>query len=74
MNSSNTGDRTWGWLGNTEHFGREPDPREFIVIPKSQMNDEKYKCSTNAAHCMIYAENDEKIFNVYSPRAAILVS
>lgn len=69
-----TGDRTWGWLGSTEQFGRDAEPNEFIIIPKSQLHDEKYICSTQAAHCIIYAENSKKIFNIYNARAAILVS
>lgn len=71
---STTGDRTWGWLGSTEHFGRIPEPQEFIVIPKLQIHDEKYAQSTQAAHCLIYAENNEKVFGIYNPRASILVS
>ncbi|XP_060854061.1 uncharacterized protein LOC132931956 [Rhopalosiphum padi] len=70
---TSTGDRTWGWLGNTEAFGRLPEPNEFIVIPKSQISSEKYACSTQAAHCLIYAENNEKVFNIYNPRASILM-
>lgn len=68
------GDHTWGWLGSTEHFGRISELNEFIVIPKSQLQDEKYAYSTQAAHCLIYAENSKKIFNIYNPRATILVS
>ncbi|XP_025207964.1 uncharacterized protein LOC112603555 isoform X2 [Melanaphis sacchari] len=71
---TSTGDRTWGWLGSTEGFGRLPEPNEFIVIPKSQIYNEKYtSCSTQAAHCLIYAENDEKVFGIYNPRASILM-
>lgn len=69
-----TGDHTWGWLGSTEHFGRDSEPNEFQVIPVSQIHDEKYACSSQAAHCMIYAENNDKIFNIYYARAAVLVS
>lgn len=71
---TSNGDHTWGWLGSTEQFGRLPELNEFIVIPKSQIRDEKYACSTNAAHCLIYAENSEKVFGIYNPRATILVS
>lgn len=71
---TSTGDRTWGWLGSTEQFGRVPDPQEFIVIPKSQIHDEKYANSTQAAHCLVYAENNQKTFGIYNPRASILVS
>lgn len=70
---TNTGDRTWGWLGSTEAFGRLPEPNEFIVIPKSQIYCEKYASSTQAAHCLIYAETDEKVFGIYNPRASILM-
>lgn len=69
-----TGDCTWGWLGSTEQFGREAEPNEFIVIQKSQLQDEKYTCSTQAAHCVIYADNSEKIFGIYNARATVLVS
>lgn len=69
------GDHTWGWLGSTEQFGRDAEPNEFTVIPKSQIHNAKYACSTRAVHCLIYAENtNEKIFEIYNPRAAILVS
>lgn len=71
---TSTGDYTWGWLGSTEQFGRDAEPNEFIVIPKSQIHDSKYACSTQAVHCLIYAENNEKIFGIYNPRATILVS
>lgn len=70
---TSTGDRTWGWLGNTEEFGRDAEPNEFKVIPNSQILNEKYLCGTQAAHCMIYAENTEKVFGIYNPRATILV-
>lgn len=69
-----TGDHTWGWLGSTEQFGRDTNPRDFTVIPKSQICDQKYKQSTQAAHCAIYANNDDKIFGIYNARAAVLVS
>jgi len=72
MNS--TGDHTWGWLGSTEALGRLSEPNEFKVIPKSDINSEKYAGSTQAAHCLIYAENNEKVFDIYNPRATILVS
>lgn len=71
---SNTGDCTWGWLGSTEQFGRDAEPNEFIVIPKSQIYHKKYACSTQAAHCAIYADNNEKVFGIYNSRATILVS
>lgn len=71
---TNTGDRTWGWLGSTEAFGRLPEPNEFIVIPKTQIYCDKYASSTQAAHCLIYAETSEKVFGIYNPRASILVS
>lgn len=72
---SSTGDCTWGWLGSTEQFGRDPEPNEFIIIPKSEIHDEKYARSTQATHCLIYADNsNERIFGIYNPRAAILVS
>jgi len=70
---TSTGDRTWGWLGSTEQFGRDAEPDEFTVIPKSQIRDSKYASSTQAAHCLIYAENNEKIFGIYAARAAILM-
>ncbi|XP_022169522.1 uncharacterized protein LOC111033187 isoform X2 [Myzus persicae] len=72
---TSTGDRTWGWLGSTEAFGRLPEPNEFIVIPKSDINKKKYKLisSTQAAHCLIYAENNERVFDIYNPRASILM-
>jgi len=68
-----TGDYTWGWLGSTEHFGRVAEPNEFIVIPKSQIHDIKYAKSTHAAHCFIYAENNDKVFDIYNARATILM-
>lgn len=71
---STTGDHTWGHLGSTEQFGRDAESNEFVVIPKSQIYDKKYVSSTQAAHCIIYAENNEKIFGIYNARAAILVS
>lgn len=71
---TSTGDRTWGWLGSTEQFGRDAEPNEFTIIPKSELHDDKYTCSTQAAHCVIYAESNEKIFDIYNARAAILVS
>lgn len=71
---TSTGDRTWGWLGSTEEFGRDAEPNEFEVICKSELLDKKYSCATQAAHCMIYAENTEKVFGIYNPRASILVS
>ncbi|VVC35970.1 NUDIX hydrolase domain,NUDIX hydrolase domain-like,Zinc finger, C2CH-type,NUDIX hydrolase, conserved [Cinara cedri] len=70
---STTGDRTWGWLGSTEQFGRDAESNEFVVIPKSQLHNDKYTSSTQAAHCIIYAENEEKIFGIYNARAAVLM-
>ncbi|XP_060874361.1 uncharacterized protein LOC132948083 isoform X1 [Metopolophium dirhodum] len=70
---TSTGDRTWGWLGSTEAFGRPPEPNEFIVIPKSEIHCEKYAGSNHAAHCFIYAENNERVFDIYNPRASILM-
>ncbi|XP_025405466.1 uncharacterized protein LOC112679758 isoform X2 [Sipha flava] len=72
MMTSN-GDHTWGWLGSTEQFGRISELNEFIEIPKSQLQDEKYACFAQAAHCFIYAENSKKVFNIYHPRATILM-
>jgi len=71
---TSTGDRTWGWLSDTEQFGRDAEPNEFKVIPKSQIQNNKYARSTQAVHCLIYAENNEKVFGIYNPRAAILVN
>jgi hypothetical protein len=71
---TSNGDHTWGWLGSTEQFGRISELNEFIEIPKSQLQDEKYACFAQAAHCFIYAENSKKVFNIYHPRATILVS
>jgi hypothetical protein len=67
-----TGDSTWGHLAETEHFGRVS--RNYIVVPKSDLDLPKYRGSTRAGHCMIYSRSEERIFGVYSARAMILVS
>ncbi|XP_050545294.1 U8 snoRNA-decapping enzyme-like [Daktulosphaira vitifoliae] len=71
--STRTGDCTWGWLLSTEEFGRETEFNEFIPLSEQEINKAEYKSLTNAAHCMIYAENDEMLFGIYKIRASILM-
>ncbi|XP_050433906.1 U8 snoRNA-decapping enzyme-like isoform X2 [Adelges cooleyi] len=73
MTSTSTGDGTWGWLGVDEDLGREAEPNEFVRLPEDKINETKYKSLTNAAHCMVYAENSEKVFGIYKIRAAVLM-
>lgn len=70
--AADTGDSTWGHLADTEHFGRVS--RNYIVVPKADLDLPKYRGSTRAGHCMIYSRSEERIFGVYSSRAMILVS
>lgn len=72
--ATNTGDRTWGHLASTEHFGRISNPQDYIEVEKENLKNDPYFNSTQASHCMIFARNDKKTFGVYNPRAAILVS
>jgi hypothetical protein len=69
---ADTGDRTWGYLADTEHFGRVS--RNYSVVPKADLDLPKYRGSTRAGHCMIYSRSEERIFGIYSARAMILVS
>lgn len=69
---ADTGDRTWGHLADKEHFGRVS--RNYIVVPKADLDLPKYCGSTRAGHCMIYSRSEERIFGIYSARAVILVS
>jgi hypothetical protein len=70
--AADTGDSTWGRLAHTEHFGRVS--RNYIVVPKADLNLPKYRGSTRAGHCMIYSRSEERIFGIYRARAMILVS
>jgi hypothetical protein len=70
--AAGTGDSTWGHLADTEHFGRVS--RNYIVVPKADLDLPKYRGSTHAGHCMIYSRSEERIFGIYSSRAMILVS
>lgn len=70
--AADTGDSTWGHLADKEHFGRVS--RNYIVVPKADLDLTKYRGSTRAGHCMIYSRSEERIFGIYSSRAVILVS
>lgn len=72
--SKNTGDRTWGHLATTEHYGRVTDSSDYIQVGKECLKNDPYYNSAQASHCMIFARNNTKTFGVYNPRAAILVS
>lgn len=69
---ADTGDRSWGHLADTEHFGRPCT--NYIIVPKADFDLPKYRRSTRAAHCMIYSRTEERIFGIYRARAMILVS
>lgn len=69
-----TGDRTWGHLARTEHYGRVTDPSDYILLTKDELKSEPYCSTAQASHCMVYAKNNVKTFGVYNPRAAVLVS
>ncbi|XP_054287088.1 U8 snoRNA-decapping enzyme isoform X2 [Macrosteles quadrilineatus] len=71
--ASDTGDRTWGHLASTEHFGRITDSSDYIQVDRDNLKNDPYFNSTQASHCMIFARNDKKTFGVYNPRAAILM-
>uniref|UniRef100_A0A1B6M9X2 U8 snoRNA-decapping enzyme n=2 Tax=Graphocephala atropunctata TaxID=36148 RepID=A0A1B6M9X2_9HEMI len=71
--SSDTGDRTWGHLATTEHYGRITDAADYIQVDKDNLKNDPYYNSSQASHCMIFARNDKKTFGVYNPRAAILM-
>lgn len=70
FNTENTGDLTWGHLKDSESFGRKTSSEDFILW-KEETN---FKIKTEASHCLLYARNNSKIFDVYHPRASILVS
>lgn len=70
--SSDTGDLTWGHLEDTEVYGRKAPADDFIEIDRNAMKD-KSEIKCEASHCLIYAKNNKKVFDVYSPRAVILV-
>lgn len=72
--NSDTGDRTWGHLADTELFGRVSDSADYTQLSIDALKDPQYHGYTHACHCMIFARNSERIFNVYIARAAILVS
>jgi len=69
--AADTGDSTWGHLADKEHFGRVS--RNYIVVPKADLDLTKYRGSTRAGHCMIYSRSEERIFGIYSSRAVILM-
>uniref|UniRef100_A0A1B6F6U7 U8 snoRNA-decapping enzyme n=2 Tax=Cuerna arida TaxID=1464854 RepID=A0A1B6F6U7_9HEMI len=71
--SSDTGDRTWGHLATTEHYGRITDTSDYIQVDKENLKNDPYYNSSQASHCMIFARNNIKTFGVYNPRAAILM-
>uniref|UniRef100_A0A1B6E325 U8 snoRNA-decapping enzyme n=2 Tax=Clastoptera arizonana TaxID=38151 RepID=A0A1B6E325_9HEMI len=71
--SKDTGDRTWGHLATTEHFGRVTDMSDYIFLSQDDLKNEPYKSSAKASHCMLYAKNNVKTFGVYNPRAAVLM-
>lgn len=73
MNSADTGDRTWGHLADTELFGRISDSADYILLSTDDLKDPQYHDCTQACHCMIFARNLEKIFNIYSTRASVLM-
>lgn len=72
--NSDTGDRTWGHLADTELFGRVSNCADYIQLSTDALKDPQYHECTQACHCMIFARSTERIFNVYSSRAAVLVS
>ena len=72
--NSDSGDRTWGHLAETELFGRVSDSADHIEMSIDVLDKPQYHNCTHACHCMIFARNTERIFNVYCARAAILVS
>lgn len=72
--NSDTGDRTWGHLADTELFGRVSNLSDYIQLPTDALKDPQYQKCTQACHCMVFARNTARVFNVYSARAAVLVS
>lgn len=68
-----TGDGTWGHLEDTECFGRTSRSSDYTVLTKDTLTETKYVSCTQAAHCMIYAKDTKRIFNLYNARAAILM-
>ncbi|XP_066992707.1 U8 snoRNA-decapping enzyme [Anabrus simplex] len=70
---SETGDRSWGHLADTECFGRSCLNSDYVIISKEDLNLPQYKKSTQACHCMIYSRHTDKVFGIYHPRAAVLM-
>lgn len=71
--NADTGDRTWGHLADTELFGRVSDSADYMQLPTDALKDPQYHECTQACHCMIFARSSQRIFNIYSARAAILM-
>lgn len=71
---SETGDRSWGHLADTELFGRSNGKCEYAIVSDDKSAEFSSSECTQAAHCMIYSKFSDKVFGIYNPRAAILVS
>lgn len=72
--NSDTGDRMWGHLESTELFGRVSNSADYIQLSADALKDPQYCECVQACHCMIFARSTKRIFNLYSARAAVLVS
>ncbi|XP_071443707.1 U8 snoRNA-decapping enzyme-like [Hetaerina americana] len=70
---NDTGDNTWGHLASTSQFGSLVDANNHQYIEKDDIRSEKYKKYSHASHCMLYAKNDSKVFDIYKCRATILM-
>lgn len=70
--SSNTGDLTWGHLEDTEVYGRRTVEDDYIQVDRETVS-KQYPIGREASHCLIYAKNNNKIFDVYCCRAVVLV-
>ncbi|XP_049804302.1 U8 snoRNA-decapping enzyme-like isoform X2 [Schistocerca nitens] len=68
-----TGDGSWGHLEDTEYFGRISSTTDYAVLTKENLKESKYATCTQAAHCMIYCTHTQRIFDLYSARAAVLM-
>lgn len=72
--NSDTADGTWGHLEDTELFGRVSNSADYIELSADALKEPQYHDCVQACHCMIFARSTNRIFNLYSSRAAVLVS
>ena len=65
---------TWGHLAPLEAYGKAGDKKEdYVLLDYAMAKSEDYKDKMHGSHAMIYAKDNNILWNLYPMKAAILV-